>query len=57
MELVRRFDNIIYISCNPETLKLNLEQIADSHEITATAAFDQFPFTPHLEAGVCLKRK
>jgi tRNA (uracil-5-)-methyltransferase len=57
MELVRRFDNIIYISCNPETLKLNLEQIADTHEITATAAFDQFPFTPHLEAGVCLKRK
>ncbi|MEQ9565388.1 MAG: tRNA (uridine(54)-C5)-methyltransferase TrmA, partial [Pseudomonadales bacterium] len=57
MELARRFDNIIYISCNPETLKQNLEQIADSHQITATAAFDQFPFTPHLEAGVCLKRR
>lgn len=57
MELVRRFDNIIYISCNPETLKQNLEQIADSHQITATAAFDQFPFTPHLEAGVCLRRR
>ena len=57
MELVRRFNNIIYISCNPVTLKQNVEQIADSHEITATAAFDQFPFTPHLEAGVCLKRR
>jgi len=56
MELVRRFDHIIYISCNPETLKENLEQIADSHEIMATAAFDQFPYTPHLEAGVYLKR-
>ena len=56
MELVRRFDHIIYISCNPATLKENLEQIADTHEIIATAAFDQFPYTPHLEAGVYLRR-
>ena len=56
MELVRRFDHIIYISCNPETLKQNLEQISDTHEIIATAAFDQFPYTPHLEAGVYLRR-
>jgi len=57
MELVRRFDNIIYVSCNPETLTTNIEQIADTHDIRSTAAFDQFPFTPHLEAGVFLTRK
>ena len=57
MELVRRFDNIIYVSCNPETLVKNIEQIADTHKITAMAAFDQFPFTPHLEAAVAITKK
>lgn len=57
MELLRRFDNIIYVSCNPETLKANIEQIADTHKIGSTAAFDQFPFTPHLEAAVFMTRK
>lgn len=57
MELVRRFDNIIYISCNPETLQANIGQITDSHDIKATAAFDQFPFTAHLEAGVFLQKR
>lgn len=57
MELVRRFDNVIYISCNPETLAENIAQINDSHEVLNIAAFDQFPFTPHLEAAVVLKRR
>ena len=57
MEFVRRFEHIIYISCNPETLATNIEQISDTHRITAAAAFDQFPFTPHLEAGLTLRRK
>lgn len=55
--LVKRFDNIIYISCNPSTLKANLESIVETHTIEHFAVFDQFPYTHHLESGVLLKKK
>lgn len=56
-KLVSRFDNILYISCNPETLAGNLSQITQTHSIESVAVFDQFPWTDHLESGVRLKRK
>ena len=55
--LVKRFDNIIYISCNPTTLKANLTVISDTHNLESLAVFDQFPYTHHLESGVLLKKK
>lgn len=57
VEFVQGFDYIIYISCNPETLAVNLEQISQSHEVVSSALFDQFPFTPHMESGVYLRKK
>lgn len=57
VEFVQNFDFIIYISCNPETLAKNLEQICQSHDLVAAALFDQFPFTPHMESGVYLRKK
>lgn len=57
MELVRRFNNIIYVSCNPNTLAENIQQITDTHSVQQVAAFDQFPFTPHLEAAVFMTRR
>lgn len=54
--LAARFENILYISCNPETLKQNLTQLCDTHEIKRLALFDQFPYTEHRECGVLLKR-
>ena len=56
-ELVTRFDNILYISCNPETLSKNLEVICKTHKISRMAFFDQFPYTDHMESGVFLQRK
>lgn len=56
-KLVSRFDNILYISCNPDTLASNLSQITQTHNIESVAVFDQFPWTDHLESGVLLKRK
>lgn len=56
-ELVRRFPRILYISCNPETLAENIRQLSDTHRITQTALFDQFPWTDHMESGVLLERK
>ena len=55
-EFVNEFDNIIYISCNPETLKRDLEILAKNRKIKAFAFFDQFPYTNHMECGVVLER-
>ncbi|KEQ18866.1 tRNA (uridine(54)-C5)-methyltransferase TrmA [Endozoicomonas numazuensis] len=55
--LVQNFDNIVYISCNPETLKQNLEKITETHTVQRIALFDQFPYTHHREMGVFLTRK
>lgn len=56
-ELVRRFERILYISCNPQTLADNIAQLHDSHRLSRCAVFDQFPFTPHVESGVLLERR
>ncbi|MBS7690796.1 tRNA (uridine(54)-C5)-methyltransferase TrmA [Pseudomonas lalucatii] len=56
-ELTRRFDRILYISCNPETLAANIAQLGDTHKVTRCALFDQFPYTHHMEAGVLLERR
>nr|WP_314228953.1 tRNA (uridine(54)-C5)-methyltransferase TrmA [uncultured Kingella sp.] len=57
LQLVAQFDRIIYVSCNPETLAANLQTLTQTHAIQATALFDQFPFTPHIESGVLLTKK
>ncbi|MCW8831859.1 MAG: tRNA (uridine(54)-C5)-methyltransferase TrmA [Colwellia sp.] len=57
IELVSRFKKIIYISCNPHTLKENLAQLVKTHNVEKFALFDQFPYTDHIETGVVLTRK
>ncbi|CUA85347.1 tRNA (uridine(54)-C5)-methyltransferase TrmA [Pseudidiomarina woesei] len=57
IELVRQYETIVYISCNPETLVDNLKSLQRTHEVIQAALFDQFPYTHHMEAGVLLKRK
>ena len=56
LEFIAQFENIIYISCNPETLKRDLEVLTKQYAILHFALFDQFPNTEHLESGVILKR-
>ncbi|WQG56637.1 tRNA (uridine(54)-C5)-methyltransferase TrmA [Pseudomonas sp. RTB3] len=56
-ELSRRFERILYISCNPETLAANIAQLHDTHRIERCALFDQFPWTHHMESGVLLSRR
>lgn len=55
LEFIKKFDNIIYISCNPDTLKRDLELLSE-FKVKRFAAFDQFPYTHHLECGVILSR-
>ncbi|WP_419673715.1 tRNA (uridine(54)-C5)-methyltransferase TrmA [Aliarcobacter butzleri] len=54
--LAKDFENIIYISCNPETLHRDLEELTKTHEIEKFALFDQFAFTNHIESGVILRK-
>jgi tRNA (uracil-5-)-methyltransferase len=57
IKLVSRFENILYISCNPETLKRDLELLSETHRVGKMAVFDQFPYTHHLEMGAVLNQK
>ncbi len=52
-----RYDTIVYISCNPETLCRDLEILTQTHEVIDMALFDQFPYTHHVEMGVKLLKK
>jgi len=54
LDLVRDFERILYISCNPNTLRQNLESLSASHDIARLALFDQFPWSHHTECGVLL---
>jgi tRNA (uracil-5-)-methyltransferase len=56
-ELVRRFDRLLYISCNPQTLARDLATVTRSHRLVAAALFDQFPYTEHMECGALLIRR
>ena len=57
LDFAQQFDNIIYISCNPETLHRDLETLLNLYEIKNFAVFDQFAYTAHLECGVVLHKK
>jgi len=57
LKLVQGYERILYISCNPETLKDNLLTLSQTHNLTRFALFDQFPYTDHMESGVLLERK
>ena len=54
LSFINRFNTIIYISCNPNTLIENIKKLGQ-HSICQCALFDQFPFTDHIECGVILK--
>ena len=55
--LVRNFEHILYISCNPLTLYENVSALSDTHEVVDFALFDQFPYTDHIECGMVLRRR
>ncbi len=57
LEIAAGFANILYISCNPQTLRDNVAALQATHRIAAAAVFDQFPYTHHLECGVLLQRR
>lgn len=57
VKMISTFKQILYISCNPLTLKDNLDVLTKTHFVSRAALFDQFPYTDHIEAGVWLQRR
>jgi tRNA (uracil-5-)-methyltransferase len=55
-KMISEYPNIVYISCNPDTLKQNLEVLNKTHNIKRFAMFDQFPYTDHIECGIYLSK-
>ena len=56
LAMVKEYSNIVYISCNPDTLKSNLQVLTQTHKVLRFALFDQFPYTHHAECGVYLQK-
>lgn len=46
---------IIYISCNPQTQKENIEALLSNYKVIKIEPLDQFPYTAHIENLVVLK--
>jgi len=56
-EFASRYDNILYISCNPETLARDMNTLCKTHYVADMALFDQFPYTHHAEMGAKLIKR
>ena len=50
-------EKVIYISCNPETLKRDLKHLTSRYIISRIQPVDMFPYTSHVECIVCMQRK
>ena len=52
-----RVDTIVYVSCNPLTLAQNLAVMQEEgYRVESVKAFDNFPYTKHVEAVALLER-
>ena len=52
-----RVDTIVYVSCNPLTLAQNLAVMEqEGYRVESVKAFDNFPFTKHIETVVLMSR-
>lgn len=54
LTMIKAYEHIIYISCNPEALCRDLQELIKTHDIQRLAVFDHFPYTPHIETGAYL---
>ncbi|CAJ1350360.1 unnamed protein product [Effrenium voratum] len=56
-DLVAKFDQILYISCNPLALAHDLDCLGTGFEVVSLAIFDMFPYTSHAECAARIRRR
>ncbi len=56
LELVAKYDNVLYVSCNPESLYRDLQRLQATHTLESMIFLDHFPYTLHCESAVFLCR-
>ncbi|MFI3255830.1 MAG: tRNA (uridine(54)-C5)-methyltransferase TrmA [Psittacicella sp.] len=57
LSFIKQYDSILYISCNPKTLRENYDFLKDKFEVKKIAIFDQFAYSDHIEVGMYLCKK
>lgn len=57
IDVAKRAEKIVYLSCNPIALAKDLKMLKDSHEIVSCTPYDMFAQTKHVEVLTVLKRK
>lgn len=48
---------IIYVSCNPNTLKKDIEKLKEKYQLVEITPINMFPKTEHVESVILLQRK
>lgn len=48
---------IIYVSCNPNTLKKDIEKLKEKYQLVEITPVNMFPKTEHIECVILLQRK
>ncbi len=56
IEFMKNYPNLLYISCNTESLERDLSELTKTHKVVKFAIFDQFVHTKHVECGVVLEK-
>ncbi|CBG39475.1 tRNA (uridine(54)-C5)-methyltransferase TrmA [Helicobacter mustelae] len=56
LHFLQKFPYIIYVSCNPHSLKRDFLILSQSHKVIHSALFDQFPHTHHVESIMILQK-
>jgi len=50
-------EKVVYVSCNPVTLKDDLNYLTRNYTISKIQPVDMFPYTEHVETVCLLHRK
>lgn len=53
----KKVKQIIYVSCDPETMARDIKYLSDYYNVTYVQPVDNFPMTAHVETIVALYRK
>lgn len=57
LEAVSGYEHVLYVSCNPEALRRDLETFLETHDLCRLVLLDHFPFSAHAEVAVHLRRR